>query len=56
MTDPEFLERLQTGGVGEHLLGESLLTVSLAEKHKDHNLHKLVAGIVERGQQETGAT
>ncbi|MEV4130304.1 hypothetical protein [Nocardia sp. NPDC049707] len=56
VTDSEFVERAQTSGTGEYGLGESLLTVSLTGKYKDNNLHKLVAGIVERSRQETGAT
>ncbi|GGK44939.1 dual OB domain-containing protein [Nocardia camponoti] len=54
VTDPEFLERCKIRGAGDYRLGESLLTVSLAGQHVDQKFHKLVAGIVQRGHQETG--
>ncbi|MGK8509708.1 dual OB domain-containing protein [Nocardia asiatica] len=56
VTDPEFLKKWQVSNERinrerEYRLGESLLTVSLArESAKDkENLHKLIAGIIERG-------
>jgi hypothetical protein len=63
VTDPEFLKKWQVdreriNRQREYRLGESLLTVSLArESAKDReNLHKLVAGIIERSDPEPAAT
>jgi hypothetical protein len=63
VTDPEFLKKWQVdreriNRQREYRLGESLLTVSLVrESAKDReNLHKLVAGIIERSDPEPAAT
>jgi hypothetical protein len=63
VTDPEFLKKWQVGRERinrerEYRLGESLITVSLVrESAKDReNLHKLVAGIIERSDWEPAAT
>nr|WP_280254722.1 hypothetical protein [Nocardia wallacei] len=63
VTDPEFLKKWQVDQERENKqrkfsLGESLLTVSLAGEatHNRGNLHKLVAGVVERSNEETVTT
>ncbi|MFC7612603.1 hypothetical protein ACFQV2_01980 [Actinokineospora soli] len=47
LTDPLQETRFREAGIGSHVLGESLLTVSLSEEFDDR-FYKLVAAIIER--------
>lgn len=48
VTDPQYETKYLAQPDGEHDLGESFLTISLSEPHKD-DCYKLVAAIIERG-------